>query len=119
MTGGSSGSGHTCVILAEELHAHDGEYEYDNAKDDGEVPQSAHCAPHDGDQQVERGPGLGQLEYAQLQTHALLSSYCPPITSTFLYAFVLKIVTKPYFFKPERITNTIFGGEIHSYANRI
>jgi hypothetical protein len=56
----------TVIVFAEELHAHDGEDEDDDAQDEGQVTQSAHRFAHDGDQQVESGPRLGQLEHTQL-----------------------------------------------------
>jgi hypothetical protein len=55
----------TVIVFAEELHAHDGEDEDDDAQDEGQVIQSADRFAHDGDQQVEGGPRLAQLEHTQ------------------------------------------------------
>ena len=55
------------VILPEQLHAHHGEDEDDDAQHQGEVSQRAHRLAHDRDEQVEGGPRLGQLEYAELK----------------------------------------------------
>ena len=54
------------VIIPEELHPHDGEDEDDDEKDEAEVAESAHRATDDADEEVEGGPGLGQLEHSQL-----------------------------------------------------
>ena len=53
------------VILAKKLHAHHSEDEYDNAEDEGEVGQSAHCIGHDCQNVIERLPRFGQLEDAE------------------------------------------------------
>ena len=50
------------VVLAEELHAHDGEDEDDDAEDEGQVGQGPHRVGHDCQNVVEGFPGLGQLE---------------------------------------------------------
>lgn len=57
----------TCVILAEELHAHDGENEDDNTQDEGQVTQGANGLTHDGNEEVECRPRLRQLEDTKLQ----------------------------------------------------
>ena len=59
-------SSETCVAFAEQLHAHDGEDEDDDTEDESEVSQSTNGFPHNGDEEVERRPGLGQLEHSQL-----------------------------------------------------
>lgn len=59
--------GLTCVILAEELHAHDGENEDDNTQDEGQVTQGANGLTHDGNEEVECRPRLRQLEDTKLQ----------------------------------------------------
>ncbi len=56
----------TCVALAEELHAHDGKDEDDDAEYEGEVAQRPDGLPHDGDEEVQRGPRLSQLEDSKL-----------------------------------------------------
>ena len=56
----------TCIAFAEELHAHDSEDEDDDTEDECEVSQSTNGFPHNGDEEVERRPGLGQLEHSQL-----------------------------------------------------
>ena len=53
------------VVFAEELHSHDGEDEDDDAEDEGEVGESADGVHHDGEDVVERLPGLGELENSQ------------------------------------------------------
>jgi hypothetical protein len=58
----------TCVALAEKLHAHDGKDEDDDAEYEGEVAQRPDGLPHDGDEEVQRGPRLRQLENSQLET---------------------------------------------------
>ena len=55
------------VILAEELHAHHGEDEDDDAEDESQVTKSTDSFPHDGDEKVEGGPGLGKFKYSQLK----------------------------------------------------
>lgn len=50
------------VVLAEELHAHDGEDEDDDAQDEGQVGQGADRVGHDGQDVVERLPWLRKLE---------------------------------------------------------
>lgn len=42
----------TCVVLAEQLHPHDGKYEDDNAQYKGQIAECTHCATHDRDQEV-------------------------------------------------------------------
>ena len=59
-------SSETCVAFAEQLHAHDCEDEDDDTEDESEVSQSTNGFPHNGDEEVERRPGLGQLEHSQL-----------------------------------------------------
>ena len=59
----------TCVTFPEELHAHDGENEDNDTEDEGEVTESTNSFPHDGDEKVESGPGLGKFKYSQLQVH--------------------------------------------------
>ena len=56
----------TCIAFAEQLHAHDGEDEDDDTEDESEVSESTNGFPHNGDEEVERRPGLGQLEHSQL-----------------------------------------------------
>lgn len=46
----------TGVVLAKELHAHDGKDENDDAQDEGQITQGTHSFTHDGDEQVESGP---------------------------------------------------------------
>ena len=54
------------VILAEELHAHHGEDEDDNAEHEGQVTQGAHRSAHNRDQQIQRGPRFRQFEHSKL-----------------------------------------------------
>ena len=54
------------VLHAEERHPDDGEDEDDDREDEAEVAEGAHRAPDDADEEVEGGPGLGQLEHSQL-----------------------------------------------------
>lgn len=49
----------TCVVLAKQLHSHDGKDEDDDTQDEGQITESAHRATHDRDQQIQRGPRLG------------------------------------------------------------
>ena len=56
----------TCVAFSEQLHAHDCEDEDDDTEDESEVSESTNGFPHNGDEEVERRPGLGQLEHSQL-----------------------------------------------------
>ena len=56
----------TCIAFPEQLHAHDGEDEDDDTEDESEVSESTNGFPHNGDEEVERRPGLGQLEHSQL-----------------------------------------------------
>lgn len=56
----------TDVVFAEELHAHDGEDEDDDAQDERQVTQGAHRFSHNGDEQVERRPRFRQFEHSQL-----------------------------------------------------
>ena len=56
----------TCIAFAEQLHAHDSEDEDDDTEDESEVSESTNGFPHNGDEEVERRPGLGQLEHSQL-----------------------------------------------------
>ena len=56
----------TCIAFAEQLHAHDSEDEDDDTEDESEVSESTNGFPHYGDEEVERRPGLGQLEHSQL-----------------------------------------------------
>lgn len=58
----------TCVALPEELHTHHSKDEDNDTEDKGEVAQRPDGLAHDGDEEVEGGPGLGQLEYSQLRT---------------------------------------------------
>ena len=55
------------VVVPVQLHSHHGEDEDDDAQHQGEVSQRAHRLAHDRDEQVEGGPRLGQLEYAELK----------------------------------------------------
>ena len=71
------------VVLAEELHAHDGEDEDDDAEDEGEVPEGAHRLAHDGNQEIERRPGLGQFEDTELQTGKTTVFFSPRKTTLF------------------------------------
>lgn len=57
------------VVLSEELHAHNGKNEDDNAEYKRQVTQGAHRFTHDGYKQVESGPGFGQFEHSQLHTY--------------------------------------------------
>ena len=54
------------VIIAEQLHPHDGENEDDDGEDEAEVAEGSHRSTDDTDEQVERGPGLGQFEHPKL-----------------------------------------------------
>ena len=54
------------VTLAEQLHAHDGENEYDDEEDEAEIAEGAHRSSDDPDEQVQGRPGFRQLEYSQL-----------------------------------------------------
>ena len=54
------------VIIAEQLHPHDGKDEYDDGEDEAEVAQRPHRSTDDADEEVERGPGLGQFEHPKL-----------------------------------------------------
>ena len=56
----------TCIALAKELHTHHSKYKDDDAEDKGEVAQGPDGLPHDGDQEIQGRPGLGQLEHSQL-----------------------------------------------------
>ena len=56
----------TCIAFPEQLHAHHGEDEDDDTEDESEVSESTNGFPHNGDEEVERRPGLGQLEHSQL-----------------------------------------------------
>ena len=58
---------YTCIAFAKKLHAHNSKYENDDAEYEGEVTQGSHGLAHDGDQQVEGGPRLGQFEHTQLE----------------------------------------------------
>ena len=53
------------VVLPEQLHPHHGEDEDDDAQHKGEVGESADGVHHDGEDVVERLPGLGELENSQ------------------------------------------------------
>ena len=53
------------VVLSEELHAHDGEDEDDDAEDEGQVGERSDRVCHDGEDVVERFPWLCQLEDSQ------------------------------------------------------
>ncbi len=64
-------SGLTCVALAKELHSHHSKDEDDDTEDKGEVAQRPDGLPHDGDEEVQGGPRLGQLEYSQLMTECI------------------------------------------------
>lgn len=57
----------TCVILAEELHAHHGENEDDNTQDEGQVTQGANGLTHDGNEEIECRPRLRQFEDTKLE----------------------------------------------------
>ena len=61
----------TFIALSKELHAHDGEDEDDDTKDECEVTESTDSFPHDGDEKVEGGPGLGQLKHSQLKHNSI------------------------------------------------
>ena len=50
------------VVFPEELHAHDGKDEDDDAEDECEVGQGSDRVGHDCENVVERLPGLCQLE---------------------------------------------------------
>jgi hypothetical protein len=63
------GSVLTDVALAEQLHAHDGEDEDDDAENEGQVAEGADGLAHDGDEQVERRPRFRKLEHSQLKGH--------------------------------------------------
>ena len=54
------------VGFTKELHPHHSKYEDDDTEDECEVSQSTNGFPHNGDEEVERRPGLGQLEHSQL-----------------------------------------------------
>lgn len=60
-------AGLTYVILAKQLHAHHGEDEDDDTQDKGQVTQGTNGPAHDGDEQVEGRPGLGQFEHSKLR----------------------------------------------------
>ena len=53
------------VGRAEELHAHDGKDEDDDAQHKGQVGQGAERVGHDGEDVVETLPRLGQFEHPQ------------------------------------------------------
>ena len=53
------------VVLAEELHAHDGKDEDDDAQDERQVGQRADRVRHDGENVVQRLPRFGELEDSQ------------------------------------------------------
>ena len=53
------------VILPEQLHAHHGEDEDDDAQHKGQVGQRAHGVHHDGQDVVEWLPWLGKFEHTQ------------------------------------------------------
>ena len=80
----------TWVTFPEELHPHDGEDEDDDTEDEGEVTKSTNSFPHDGDEKVEGGPGLGKFKYSQLQRYKstfntiqlLLLLLCSPLQYT-------------------------------------
>ena len=55
------------VLLAEQLHAHDGEDEDDDDEYETQVAEGAHRATDDSYEQVESRPRLGQFEDAQLE----------------------------------------------------
>ena len=57
----------TFIAFSKELHAHDGEDEDDDTKDECEVTESTDSFPHDGDEKVEGWPGLGKFKYSQLE----------------------------------------------------
>ena len=56
------------VILAEELHAHHGEDEDDDAEDEGQVGERPHRVHHDRQDVVQRFPRLCQLEHPVIIT---------------------------------------------------
>ena len=56
------------VILAEELHAHHGEDEDDDAEDEGQVGERPHRVHHDRQDVVQRLPRLCQLEHPVIIT---------------------------------------------------
>ena len=55
------------VVLAEQLHAHDGEDEDDDDEHEAQVAEGAHRPADDPDEQVERWPRLGQFEDTKLE----------------------------------------------------
>ena len=57
----------TDIALSKELHSHHSKDEDDDAEDEGEVSQGPHCLAHDGDEQVQSGPGLGKFEDTKLE----------------------------------------------------
>lgn len=57
----------TGVVLAEQLHAHDGKDEDNDTQYERQVAQGAHGATHDRDQQVQRWPRLCKLKHAKLR----------------------------------------------------
>jgi hypothetical protein len=56
----------TPVILAEELHTHDGEDKDDNTQDERQVTESTHRSTHDGYEQVECWPRFSEFKHTQL-----------------------------------------------------
>ena len=57
---------HVCsVVTPVELHAHHSEDEDDDDKHKGQVGEGTHSLAHDGQDVVERLPGLGQLEHPE------------------------------------------------------
>ena len=55
------------VVGSEQLHTHDGEDEDDDGEDETEIAERSHRSADDTDEQVERRPGLGKFEHAQLK----------------------------------------------------
>jgi len=57
----------THITFSKKLHPHDSKNEDDDAKDEGQVSKCSHRFTHDGDEKVECGPRLGQLENTELK----------------------------------------------------
>ena len=53
------------IGFPKKLHSHHSKYEYDDAKDEGQVGQRAHRIGHDCQDVIEGLPRFGQFEDAQ------------------------------------------------------
>ena len=53
------------VGFTKELHPHHSEDEDDDTEDEGEIGERSNSVLHDGQDVIERLPGLGQLEHSQ------------------------------------------------------